>query len=239
MNSRSSQRFCRVYRGKVTRADDPQGRRRAMVNVPAVDPTADHWALPCLRAETRSASQGGPVWVMYEQGDADRPVWMDRNPTRELSGPRTGLGCGIYRVRVRSTEDPTSQGRIKVEVPGLGRGSGSWAATVSGTKSSGVSRGAVGWVVFEGGDPDRPVWVGRASRMGRAPSRKPESRARADRSRTRTHVVERGESLSAIAWKYYGDGDEWRQIWEANRRTIGPDPNLITPGQELTIPPRG
>lgn len=29
----------------------------------------------------------------------------------------------------------------------------------------------------------------------------------------------------------------WRQIWDANRKTIGPDPNLIHPGQRLRVPP--
>lgn len=55
-----------------------------------------------------------------------------------------------------------------------------------------------------------------------------------------THVVAPGETLSAIAQKYYGDGTEpsWQLIYEANKETIGDDPNVITPGEELVIPPK-
>jgi len=29
---------------------------------------------------------------------------------------------------------------------------------------------------------------------------------------------------------------EWRALWEANRGTVGDDPDLIHPGQRLTLP---
>lgn len=51
----------------------------------------------------------------------------------------------------------------------------------------------------------------------------------------RTYVVVKGDSLSKIAKREYGDADKWRQIYEANRSTIK-DPDLIYPGQKLTIP---
>src|SRR5437870_4001129 len=34
---------------------------------------------------------------------------------------------------------------------------------------------------------------------------------------TRSHVVERGETLSGISWRAYGDPEEWRRIADANR----------------------
>jgi len=51
------------------------------------------------------------------------------------------------------------------------------------------------------------------------------------------HVVRRGESLWAISRSSagYGRGALWTRIYEANRGTIR-DPNLIFPGQELSIP---
>ena len=51
----------------------------------------------------------------------------------------------------------------------------------------------------------------------------------------RTHVVERGESLSKIAKRYYGDAKQWRIIFDANRDKIA-NPDLIHPGQEFVIP---
>lgn len=50
------------------------------------------------------------------------------------------------------------------------------------------------------------------------------------------HIVGAGETLTSIAKKYYGDGNLWRRIYDANLATIGPNPSLIHPGQTLAIP---
>ena len=50
----------------------------------------------------------------------------------------------------------------------------------------------------------------------------------------RTYTVRPGDTLSAIA-AGLGIGD-WRALYQANIGVIGPDPNLIQPGQVLTIP---
>jgi nucleoid-associated protein YgaU len=59
----------------------------------------------------------------------------------------------------------------------------------------------------------------------------------AGRTGAATHVVRRGESLWRIsaASAAYGSGAKWPSIYDANRERIH-DPNLIYPGQELTIP---
>ena len=51
----------------------------------------------------------------------------------------------------------------------------------------------------------------------------------------RSYTVVAGDSLSKIAKREYGDAQKWRQIYEANRDQIK-DPDLIHPGQVLTIP---
>ena len=51
----------------------------------------------------------------------------------------------------------------------------------------------------------------------------------------RTYVVVKGDSLSAIAKREYGDAKEWQRIFDANRDTIK-DPDLIYPGQTLRLP---
>ena len=50
----------------------------------------------------------------------------------------------------------------------------------------------------------------------------------------RTYTVKSGDSLGVIASKY--SGVSWQQIYEANKATIGNDPDLITPGMVLVIP---
>lgn len=52
----------------------------------------------------------------------------------------------------------------------------------------------------------------------------------------RTYTVVKGDSLSKIAKAEYGRFDKWRMIYEANRAMIGDNPDLIKPGQVLTIP---
>jgi nucleoid-associated protein YgaU len=52
---------------------------------------------------------------------------------------------------------------------------------------------------------------------------------------TDTYVVVSGDSLSKIAKRQYGDMNQWRRIYEANRDQIK-DPDLIHPGQKLKIP---
>ena len=49
----------------------------------------------------------------------------------------------------------------------------------------------------------------------------------------RTHTVVRGDTLSAIAKRYYGDARWYPAIAEANKIS---NPNLIYPGQKLIIP---
>jgi len=52
---------------------------------------------------------------------------------------------------------------------------------------------------------------------------------------TQWHEVKKGETLSKIAEKYYGDPSLYPQIFEANRDVLK-DPNLIKVGQKLRIP---
>lgn len=51
----------------------------------------------------------------------------------------------------------------------------------------------------------------------------------------RFHDVERGDTLSAIAKKYYGNANQYMKIFEANKPMLS-DPDKIYPGQKLRIP---
>jgi nucleoid-associated protein YgaU len=52
-----------------------------------------------------------------------------------------------------------------------------------------------------------------------------------------TYTVQKGDSLSKIAKRIYGDANSWKKIFEANRDRID-DPDLIQPGWVLKLPPR-
>lgn len=52
----------------------------------------------------------------------------------------------------------------------------------------------------------------------------------------RFHTVERGDTLSGIAKKFYGDANAYNRIFEANKPMLS-HPDKIYPGQVLRIPP--
>ena len=54
-------------------------------------------------------------------------------------------------------------------------------------------------------------------------------------STSKTYTVVSGDSLSKIAKRFYGDAGQWKKIHAANIDKV-PNPDLIHPGQVLTIP---
>ena len=52
------------------------------------------------------------------------------------------------------------------------------------------------------------------------------------------YTVQSGDNLSKIAQNFFGtmSADNVNRIYYSNLETIGPNPNLIRPGQKLYIP---
>lgn len=51
-----------------------------------------------------------------------------------------------------------------------------------------------------------------------------------------TYTVKPGDCLWKIAATHLGSGSSWNEIYDANKDVVGGNPNLIYPGQVLTIP---
>jgi nucleoid-associated protein YgaU len=51
------------------------------------------------------------------------------------------------------------------------------------------------------------------------------------------YVVQPGDTLRSIALDQYGDAEQWQRIYQANRSTIGPNPDALVAGTKLEIPP--
>jgi nucleoid-associated protein YgaU len=51
----------------------------------------------------------------------------------------------------------------------------------------------------------------------------------------RTYTVQAGDTLSKISQQFYGDGNAYMKIFNANKDTLK-DPDKIQPGQKLNIP---
>jgi LysM repeat protein len=60
-------------------------------------------------------------------------------------------------------------------------------------------------------------------------------RAQASAQATRRYTVQRGDTLSSIAQRFYGSAGDWSRLYAANRSVLR-NPNMIFPGQVLAIP---
>lgn len=78
----SAERFYGKYRGTVINVVDPLGMGRIQAMVPAVSlmlPTS--WCLPCFPTAGRLSGtfylpqMGSGVWIEFEGGDPDKPIW--------------------------------------------------------------------------------------------------------------------------------------------------------------------
>ena len=97
----TDKRYPGLYRGTVTINVDPELRGRLMLSVPDVlSFIPSTWAEPC----TALAGPTGPpmgaymvppigtgVWVMFEQGDPGRPVWIGCRLDTQASVPPLAL----------------------------------------------------------------------------------------------------------------------------------------------------
>jgi hypothetical protein len=54
-------------------------------------------------------------------------------------------------------------------------------------------------------------------------------------SRPASYVIKRGDTLSEIAARFLGSSTKWPGLYEANRRTLGGNPNDIEPGRVIRL----
>lgn len=82
-----------------------------------------------------------------------------------------------------------------------------------------------------------PVSIAKASRKAATYLPKTQKRATTSKKENpKTYSVKSGDTLYALAKKFYGNGNDWNKIYNVNKSVIGKNPNLIKPGQKLVIP---
>ena len=81
-NQDTEARYYGKYRGTVVNNIDPEQRGRIMAMVPDVlGLTPSSWALPCVPMAGKQQGVfmipqvGAGVWIEFEQGDPDYPIW--------------------------------------------------------------------------------------------------------------------------------------------------------------------
>jgi len=150
-----------TYRASVVDNADPMMQNRLLVVIPEVTGSASAWAMPSLSSSGEALpSLGEEVYVSFEHGDSDYPVWHSVT-TSSMPGHAAGVYPGMYRATVMDNVDPMQSDRLLVSVPDVASSTTMWA-----TKSLSLGYGEpppVGqtvWVQLENGDPSYPVWVG-------------------------------------------------------------------------------
>ncbi|MFF3194241.1 M23 family metallopeptidase [Streptomyces misionensis] len=121
------------------------------------------------------------------------------------------------------------------------------AGTAAGTQTAAEAEAVAGTTAHGGRDaphavsPLSPAGDEHGTVAGKAldasahdvrPQHTPQSRA----GRTEMYTVVRGDTLSGIAEDQHVPGG-WRPLYAGNRATVGADPDLILPGQRLTLRP--
>jgi hypothetical protein len=78
-----------LFKGIVTSVSDPEGRNRIQALVPQVfgdSVTVSDWALPCFQPATMALpAPGQGVWIAFENGEPDYPVWLGQWQTTPAS----------------------------------------------------------------------------------------------------------------------------------------------------------
>ena len=79
----AQQTYFGKFRGVVHNNIDPMQQGRLQVRVPDVDALgSDAWAMPCVPIAGIQSGMvalpaiGAGVWIEFEQGDSDHPVWV-------------------------------------------------------------------------------------------------------------------------------------------------------------------
>lgn len=116
--------FVGKYRGTVVNNIDPEQRGRIQALVPDVSNVIlTSWALPCLPFGGVQAGIfdvpviGAKVWVEFEQGDPDRPIWVGCfwGTTAEVPALAKTIPPGVPGVVIQT---PLQNGILVSDVPG-------------------------------------------------------------------------------------------------------------------------
>ena len=79
-----AEKYYGVYEGQVSDNDDPWSNNRLKVVVALMPSAASNWARACVPYSSSGSVDlpevGDRVWIVFEQGDADRPVWIGWSP---------------------------------------------------------------------------------------------------------------------------------------------------------------
>jgi hypothetical protein len=104
--------FFGIYKGICVNNNDPENRFRITVSIPQVfgdGNTQSAWAWPCFQPDVASTlpDPGEGVWVTFEGGDVENPVWMGMWTPTPATPPTPSGGLTLISKQVVSTPTNT------------------------------------------------------------------------------------------------------------------------------------
>jgi uncharacterized protein involved in type VI secretion and phage assembly len=111
-----AERFFGKYRGTVLNNIDPMQMGRIMVQVPDVSNVLPStWAMPCVPFTGIQSgffvvpAIGSGVWVEFEQGDIDHPIWTGGfwGSAGEVPALALAAAPGLQQIVIQSTTQNT------------------------------------------------------------------------------------------------------------------------------------
>ncbi|MFE1879461.1 transglycosylase family protein [Streptomyces diastatochromogenes] len=109
-----------------------------------------------------------------------------------------------------------------------GQGPGAWPVC---SVRAGLTRGGDAPELHTDDAATRPAKTGRT---GSVPDVQPQTTPQSRAGQAEMYTVVHGDTLSGIAGEHHVQGG-WRRLYAGNRTTIGSDPDLILPGQRLSL----
>ncbi|MFB7763684.1 BTAD domain-containing putative transcriptional regulator [Streptomyces xiamenensis] len=181
--------------------------------------------IPSVEPELVISEDGMTLWDVAEEHLGSGQRWSDiavLNPGIEADQDRSGvLRIGTTLSMPSSwmpapasepTDVPTVQEQAPAAVPEGGE------QQIAAQERGGTDRGEAA-----AESPDTP---------GGDAGQAPEEHAQPGGERV---TVEAGDSLWELSERHLGDPTQWPAVYQENQQVIGDDPDLILPGQELTI----
>ena len=207
--------------GVVEAWRDPSSRRPENPRGPG--------AAPASTASSRTRSHTGVV----SAGVAALVVAALTAPTASAA---SGAGTGSPVTVVSQPVDAAATGPGPSSAPGPASSDRAGHVEQEAPSVPGPARGSWAALGQDGFRAPRGASVGSASLVTAQPPRPIDP----DDSGV---VVMAGDSLWSIAARHLGTGADdaevaaaWPRWWEANRHTVGEDPDLLLPGQRLVVP---
>lgn len=249
-----------MFTAKFGRAERPQGKKGVNTALATAIVLGAGMALPLVGAYSANAAtdsqweavavkEASGNWNINYSGDGlsvgglqfQNPSWKDalsylRSQGIDTSGFPSSLYQGMSGVPTKAQQMLAGEALLHLQ------GRGAWANGNGVVLSNSMfDGGPIPSTVASSGLLNGTKWGSSSSSSDTPKSETPKSETpksetpKPSTSTSGKYTVKRGDYLTKIATEQNVDGG-WQALYSANKSVIGPNPNMIHPGQKLTLP---